>query len=691
MSKKERLLTWISFTALTALILLMMAATVLEKSSGTALAFRWVYHHPVFMVLWGVLSVVGICLLISRKTGRKPWTLLLHLSLVVILAGALTTHLTGEDGFVRLPQGEEVTAWQRSDGMLRPLPCPMTLEEFDVLYYTGSHAPSDYRSVIRFRDTRQVISMNNIARIDGYRFYQANYDEQSTILSVNHDPWGIGITYTGYVLLLLSLLGFFFQRDTVFRSTLKRVAHSSALIAALLFLIPVAARAQEAPKVLPQDVADAFGDLYVYYNDRICPFETLARDYTLKAYGKARWKAYDACQVCTGWLFYYDWWNVVPFKLKDKERGTAKEDEKTYLLRSVASGDAWKLFPVRDSDGLVHWFSANDALPGEVVDDYDRWVFIRKVMDVVEQSVRDEDWETVRHIVGRIRDYQENVAGPVLPSRAAFRAEKAYNRLSRPMVPFMASITWGLILYILLGISLSRKRPFPRKTALLSACLAGLLLGYLTLTLGLRWFVSGHAPFAGSYSVMMLMAWLSSLAMCLLWKKFPIVLPLGFLVAGFTMLMASLSSANPRITHLMPVLQSPLLSIHVLSMMLSYTLLGMVALGGIMGLAVPEEASLRLKDVSLVILYPAVFLLVFGTFLGAVWANISWGNYWGWDPKETWALVTFLVYSFALHGSLLKPFRNPRFFHGFCVVAFLCVLITYFGVNLLLGGMHAYS
>jgi len=155
--------------------------------------------------------------------------------------------------------------------------------------------------------------------------------------------------------------------------------------------------------------------------------------------------------------------------------------------------------------------------------------------------------------------------------------------------------------------------------------------------------------------------------------------------------MASMAGANPRISHVMPVLQSPLLSIHVLSMMLSYTLLGMVALNGIMGVIVPKEASLRLKDVSLVVLYPAVFLLVFGTFIGAVWANISWGNYWGWDPKETWALITFMVYSFALHGTILRPFRNPRFFHWFCIFAFLCVLVTYFGVNLLLGGMHSYS
>ena len=91
------------------------------------------------------------------------------------------------------------------------------------------------------------------------------------------------------------------------------------------------------------------------------------------------------------------------------------------------------------------------------------------------------------------------------------------------------------------------------------------------------------------------------------------------------------------------------------------------------------------------VLYPAVFLLTFGTFLGAVWANISWGSYWAWDPKETWALVTMLIYSFTLHGGAIKAFRNPRFFHAYTIFAFIAVLITYFGVNLILGGMHSYA
>ncbi|MBQ3883197.1 MAG: cytochrome c biogenesis protein CcsA, partial [Bacteroidales bacterium] len=154
----------------------------------------------------------------------------------------------------------------------------------------------------------------------------------------------------------------------------------------------------------------------------------------------------------------------------------------------------------------------------------------------------------------------------------------------------------------------------------------------------------------------------------------------------------SREGVSPQITPLMPVLQSPLLSIHVLSMMMSYTLFGLVAFNGIMGLAVPsKEAKENLMDVSIAVLYPAVFLLTFGTFLGAVWANISWGSYWAWDPKETWALVTMLVYSFTLHNGAIKTFRNPAFFHAYTIFAFICVLITYFGVNLILGGMHSYA
>jgi ABC-type transport system involved in cytochrome c biogenesis permease subunit len=145
------------------------------------------------------------------------------------------------------------------------------------------------------------------------------------------------------------------------------------------------------------------------------------------------------------------------------------------------------------------------------------------------------------------------------------------------------------------------------------------------------------------------------------------------------------------------VLSSPLLSLHVTVIMIAYALLFFVMLNGISAVVVrftqPGNGSYleRLQHISTIMLYPAVALLAMGIFIGAVWANISWGNYWSWDPKEVWALITLLVYAAPLHGSVWKTFRKPMFFHVYGIVAFLSVLITYFGVNLILGGIHAYN
>ena len=680
-----------------AIILSMVAATVFEKFRGTEAALAAFYHSGWFIALWAVAAVGGVVLLLERGVPKKCWTFTLHLAFLVMLAGALVTHLSAEEGEVKLVPDIPVSEWQDGDGESHPLPGTLTLERFEVMRYTGSMAPSDYRSTVHYSERSGesgtfVISMNKIAKWKGWRLYQADFGEDgSSVLAVSHDPWGIGLTYAGYLVLLLSMIGFFFQKGSAYRATLRRVMQASAFL--VVFLLPTEAGAKrlpgDTPKVLPAEVAEAFDSLYIYYNDRICPFETLARDYAMKAYGTPGWNDFSATQVVTGWLFYYDWWQVVPFKVKAKDRGTAREREKEYLQRSTASGDAWKLFPVADSTGTLRWHTAHDMLPLEVIDDEAKWTFIRKVLDLVEEEVRAENWDEVIRLVGKIRRYQEKTAASVLPSPAKIRAEKLYLRIARPRVPFMASITLGLVLFVLMGIRLSRGKRLGG-SHLLSG-VAAILWLYLTLALGLRWYVSGHAPFAGTYCVMMLMAWLACVVMVLLYRKFPLIQPLGFILAGFTMLQASISGGNPQITHLMPVLNSPLLSIHVLSMMLSYTLFGLVALNGVMGLIVPKEASERLRDVSLVVLTPAVFLITFGTFLGAVWANISWGTYWGWDPKETWALITLLIYAAALHGGLLPPLRRPKVFHAYCILAFLAVLVTYFGVNLILGGMHAYA
>ena len=144
---------------------------------------------------------------------------------------------------------------------------------------------------------------------------------------------------------------------------------------------------------------------------------------------------------------------------------------------------------------------------------------------------------------------------------------------------------------------------------------------------------------------------------------------------------------------LMPVLRSPFFSIHISTIVTAYALLIGIAVVGIIALVKPKDQPRleRLKSLSTAMLYPAVALLAAGIFIGAIWANVSWGNYWSWDPKEVWALITLLVYAAPLHEKLWKTFQKPLFFHIYCILAILSVVITYFGVNLILGGVHAYN
>ena len=154
---------------------------------------------------------------------------------------------------------------------------------------------------------------------------------------------------------------------------------------------------------------------------------------------------------------------------------------------------------------------------------------------------------------------------------------------------------------------------------------------------------------------------------------------------------------DPQITHIMPVLNSPLLSIHVSIIMIGFALLSLTFICGLTALIVrylnhnSADIMLALQQLSLLFLYPAIATMGIGIFVGAIWANVSWGEYWGWDPKEVWALITFMVYAAALHPKTLPQLHKPIVYHIFMVVAFCTIIMTYFGVNYFLGGMHSYA
>ena len=172
-----------------------------------------------------------------------------------------------------------------------------------------------------------------------------------------------------------------------------------------------------------------------------------------------------------------------------------------------------------------------------------------------------------------------------------------------------------------------------------------------------------------------------------------LIVGLGIVAVLLAFVMTKVVTPKPP---LQPVLQTPLLGIHVSVIMLAYTLFAVIMVNGILGLAMPQR-RMSLMHLSQVLLYPALFCLTAGIFIGAVWANMSWGRYWGWDPKETWALITMLVYALLLHWPWMKKLfavsdrKSEIIYHIFCVVAFLFVLFTYFGVNHLLGGLHSYA
>ena len=747
-----KLLKRTAFSLLGILLLILTIATILEKIYGTDFVNEYIYSSVPFVILWGVTAITSLLYIIKSKLHRQPVIFLLHLSLLFILAGAFTTWIYGEQGTMRVRQGEQQTSFTDSKGISHQLPFSITLNQFEIIYYKGTLAPMDFISHISVADKdchRQIqgkVSMNHIFSYQHYRFYQSGYseDNEGSVFSVSHDPYGIGITYAGYTLLLLSTVFFFFSPQSRFRQLLKSpLLHRSLTVILLLFAFSLNSNFLKAnstsPKVLPREVAEHFGDLYILYNNRICPLQTFARDFTVKLYGSSSYKGLTPEEVLTGWLFYYDSWKNEPIiriksnearklleiegnyaRLKDyistineyklekmmnhirsgeqvtDKRGIEEADEKFNIINLVCTGAMMKIFPCRNIAGkTLELYSQSDQLPQDM--DNDKWVFIRKSMSYVNEMIVMKKYNDACLLLEKIKKYQQKECDGLLPADNKFKAEKIYNQFDYSKSVAMACICIGLICFIYYCHCMASQKRTSRKAIIILNILLWIVFTYLSAAICLRGYVSNHLPLSNGFETMQFMAWCTLLLTFLLQRKFAMLLPFGFLLCGLTLMVSMLGESNPQITQLMPVLQSPLLSIHVVVIMIAYSLLAFIMLNGVTAVILHQsqkeckEQIERLQIISQIILYPAIFLLAIGIFIGAVWANVSWGRYWGWDPKEVWALITMLVYALALHPRSLPWFHRTMFFHVFCITAFITVLITYFGVNFLLGGMHSYA
>ena len=691
-----------------ALIASMAAGTVVEMRHGNDYALSHVYGSWWFVALWALLALGIIVMMITRKSWKRPVVCALHTSILVILLGALLTMTTGQHGEMTLKPSiatNQFTIEKHGSSRTETLPFSLTLDRFEVETYPGTHTPMDFVSYLQIHDggttTDAKISMNNILKYRHYRFYQSDYDEEgNSVLSVAHDPWGVGVTYTGYILLFIALIGMFFEKNGQFRTLLRKASAPAAVLFALFLTVGASlpASAANKPRTLSKESADKMGQMYVMYKGRVCPLQTLAKDFTTKLYGNAHYRGYTPEQVFSGWLFYTsDWQNEpIPRIERDLKRGKQREaEEKRQIINMVLNSQLLKIYPHADSSQQVTWYSQNDQLPLEIPDD--EYLFIRKQMSLCKEYVVLGDFAALNELFEKTKIYQEKYSLGQVQPKVQYRAERLYNRLSVGRWLAMVTITLGLICFAAALVCLGKSRKLYKPVRTVAVVWMSLLCVFLALVFILRWIAGGHVPMAGSFDSMNLLALNICIITLIMMQKYEMALPAGLLMTGIVLLVQMMGGSNPPITHLMPVLSSPLLSLHVTVIMIAYALLFFIMLNGISALIVrvtqPTNTQFleRLRNISMIMLYPAVALLAAGIFIGAVWANISWGNYWSWDPKEVWALITLLVYIAPLHSTLWKSFQKPLFFHLYCILAFLSVLITYFGVNMLLGGMHSYA
>ena len=727
----------------TAIILILITATIVESSKGTAFVRQNIYTSAWFVVLWAALAVVAAVYIVLRKNKSNISTsvLLVHASFLVILLGAFTSWNMAESGTIHLRQNETTSTMKDEEGKTKELGFEVSLKNFNVVNYPGTDAPMDYVTTLTANTQEIKVSMNNIGSFNGYRFIQSGYDSdmQGTTLGVYHDPWGIGITYTGYALLFISLIATMASKKTrmrhLYRKALSLQGAKAWAVTALLAVSSFAtsANAQEMVKI-DGDIADDFGKICVLYNSRITPINTVATSFVTKLCGKPTWDGLSSNQVFAGWIFDVPYWETVkmieikekkaqellgingkwasfddfwdnynnykldaPLKKAYKDGDTKLQkqlrdaDEKFNIIRMLYGGEMLKMFPYAGKQGHMQWFAPGQPL-GNLKLDEKELVFIKKSMDYLAESIITGDKARAEEIAKKIYSYQHVRGKAVVPTKFRIYTETFYNKTNAQRLPVMLYLTLSLLLAIVSTLSLNNGKQ--KKTRLVSSVLTWVMLIHTTLLLALRWYVSGHLPMSNGYETMQFMAWATLIVTLVMQKRFLPVKQFGPLLSSFALLVAMITDGNPQITQLMPVLQSPLLSVHVMVIMFSYALFGLTALIGLQGLIAhhrkQEEKEQQLAALSQFLLYPAVALIAIGIFIGAIWANVSWGRYWSWDSKETWALITMLIYSAPLHAEI-KWLRKAQHMHIYMLLAFLSVLMTYFGVNYFLSGMHSYA
>lgn len=760
LSAKSLFVSW-RFTLILLVIyaLLLGVATFIENAQGTPVARKLIYNQPLFYLLQLLMVVqfivVGVRMRLWQQRKYGIW--LLHVAFILILAGAMVTNLFGFEGVVHIREGETTSQLHLTDGT-RELPFSLRLDDFKLVRYPGSHSPSSFESfltVISSDGTRaEHIYMNKVIYEQGYRLYQSSYDadEQGTVLSVNNDSWGTGITYTGYLLLLAGMLLIVVDPKSRFRQLIVQL--KKAIPVLLLCLMPslLAAQEQTATQLqkntIPATQAEEWGRMQIQCpTGRVEPMNTYTSKLLRKLYRGDNFEGLSSEQVIFGFLINSSYWNNVPlirqsneelarelslpsekhlrfFDLFDEagryliadavdrayarpvaertrqEKDLLKLDEKVNILYSLQQGQMLALFPLPD-DVNGKWYSPADDLSAFTGKDS---MFVSKIffwyLDEANTALKTNNWSTPTEVLSMMNVYQQKRSTAGLLTEKQVSWEIFYNRADLFFWSAMGYMTVGLVLLLFSVWHLLKPKRWLRNVAIVVTVGVVALFLLHTLGIGIRWYISGRAPWTNAYESMIYVAWATALAGLLFIRRSSMTLALAVFFAGIILFVANLNFMDPEITPLVPVLKSYWLMIHVAVITASYGFFGMSFLLGLLSLgfmAAGKKAAMlqshihELRLINEISLYIGLYLLTAGIFLGAVWANESWGRYWGWDPKETWALVTMIVYAFVLHARFVPALRSDYAFNVMSVFSLSSVLMTYFGVNYYLSGLHSYG
>jgi len=597
------------------------------------------------------------------------------------------------------------------------------------------------------------IFMNNTLNYKGYKFFQSSYDtdEGGTILSVNHDLWGTWITYLGYALLILGFILSLANKNSYFQYLTRKLKQSSVklvFVALSVGGLSLGSSAQTGvgPGIpdISDETAELFGKLWVLGVDgRIEPISTLNSEIVRKISGKSSLYGKSADEVVLSMMTHPEIWRTMQIiKVSNKilaeqlgasgkyitieqlidgqgnykiaemvqeaykkapafrnqlEKEYINVDERVNICFMVFDGSLFNLFPreTRESG----WYA-----PGAVAAEYSGGdsIFIQSGFQLLLQTIAEQNYTDANQILAAVENFQIKYGGELIPSETKKNIEILYNKVNPFKRVFPYYLMFGFLLLTVLLINIFRQKQFPK---FLWITFFGIIfITFLIHTGGLilRWYISGHAPWSNGYESMVYVSWAVMLAGFVFGRKYPLVVGTAAFLTGISLFVAHLSWMNPEITPLVPVLKSYWLTIHVAIITASYGFLGLSTFLGVLALILmvlrnnKNQAKVsgfieQLTTINEMSATVGLYFLTIGTFLGGIWANESWGRYWGWDPKETWALITVVIYSFIVHMRLIPGLKGIFNYNMASVLGFASVLMTYFGVNYYLSGLHSYG